>query len=189
MADTHRRRVSPPPRSTPATPRTRPPGRSTPIYASSTFAQDGVGGLRAVSSTPAPETPPDRLWRGAGGGRRGQVRPRLQLRDGRQRLRPSGRPSPRRPIVIPDDAYGGTFRLIDKVCSGSGASTHPGAPVRPRRGSCRDHRRHPDDLGGDAHQPAAVDRRHRRDRRHRPCGGGQRFWWTTPSPRRRCSSR
>src|ERR687893_489670 len=50
-----------------------------PIYASSTFAQDGVGGLRAV-------------------------------------LRPGDH------VVMPDDAYGGTFRLIDKVFTEWGIS-------------------------------------------------------------------
>ena len=53
-----------------------------------------------------------------------------------------------------------------------GCRPHPGAPVRPRGGPVRDHRDHSDDLGGDTHQPAPVDRRHRRDRRNwSRCGG------------------
>ena len=41
-------------------------------------------------------------------------------------------------VVIPDDAYGGTFRLIDKVFTQWGIELHPGGADRSRRGARRD---------------------------------------------------
>src|SRR6201999_3863657 len=87
-----------------------------PIYASSTFAQDGVGGLRggfgyartgnptrAALESALAAVEDGRFARAFGSG----------MTDGgcvlRVLLLPGGH------IVIPDDAYGGTFRLIDKV--------------------------------------------------------------------------
>ncbi|WP_327110072.1 cystathionine gamma-synthase [Nocardia sp. NBC_01730] len=97
-----------------------------PIYASSTFAQDGVGGLRG----------------GFEYGRTGNpTRTALEvnlaaLESGRYgrafasgmaatdcALRATLRPGDH--IVIPDDAYGGTFRLIDKVFSQWGIEHSP----------------------------------------------------------------
>ncbi|MCH9736065.1 MAG: aminotransferase class I/II-fold pyridoxal phosphate-dependent enzyme, partial [Actinomycetia bacterium] len=87
-----------------------------PIYASSTFAQDGVGGLRSgfeyartgnptraalESSLAAVETA-----RYARAFSSGMAATDCALR---ALLRPGDH------VVIPDDAYGGTFRLIDKV--------------------------------------------------------------------------
>jgi cystathionine gamma-synthase len=87
-----------------------------PIYASSTFAQDGVGGLRGgyeYSRTGNPtraalETALAAVEE-AGFGRAfssGMAASDCVLR---AVLRPGDH------VVIPDDAYGGTFRLIDKV--------------------------------------------------------------------------
>ena len=92
-------------------------------------------------------------------------------------------------VVIPDDAYGGTFRLIDKVFTQWGVQHTPVRAVRPGRGARGDDRPHPADLGGDADQPAAVDRRHCRRSPNWATSTAQRCWWTTPLRRRRCSSR
>jgi cystathionine gamma-synthase len=89
---------------------------NTPIYASSTFAQDGVGGLRggfeyARTGNPtraALETALAAVEDGSFGRAfsSGMAATDCALR---ALLRPGDH------IVIPDDAYGGTFRLIDKV--------------------------------------------------------------------------
>src|SRR6201981_2622315 len=87
-----------------------------PIYASSTFAQDGVGGLRggfeyartgnptrAALEASLAAVEEDTFGRGF---RSGMAAPDCALR---AMLRPGDH------VVMPDDAYGGTFRLIDKV--------------------------------------------------------------------------
>jgi cystathionine gamma-synthase len=87
-----------------------------PIYASSTFAQDGVGGLRggfeyARTGNPTRAALEASLAAVEGGtfGRAfasGMAATDCALR---ALLRPGDH------VIIPDDAYGGTFRLIDKV--------------------------------------------------------------------------
>jgi cystathionine gamma-synthase len=89
---------------------------NTPIYASSTFAQDGVGGLRggfeyARTGNPtraALEAALAAVEEGSFGRAfsSGMAASDCALR---AVLRPGDH------VVIPDDAYGGTFRLIDKV--------------------------------------------------------------------------
>jgi cystathionine gamma-synthase len=89
---------------------------NTPIYASSTFAQDGVGGLRggfeyARTGNPTRAALEAALAAVEDGtyGRAfssGMAATDCALR---AMLRPGDH------VVIPDDAYGGTFRLIDKV--------------------------------------------------------------------------
>jgi len=91
---------------------------NTPIYASSTFAQDGVGGLRggfeyARTGNPtraALEASLAAVEEGTFGRAfsSGMAATDCALR---AILRPGDH------VVIPDDAYGGTFRLIDKVFS------------------------------------------------------------------------
>lgn len=91
---------------------------NTPIYASSTFAQDGVGGMRngyeyARTGNPTRHALEEQLAALEGGvyGRAyssGMAATDCALRS---ILRPGDH------LVIPDDAYGGTFRLIDKVFS------------------------------------------------------------------------
>jgi cystathionine gamma-synthase len=97
-----------------------------PIYASSTFAQDGVGGLRGGFE-----------YARTGNPTRSVLEANLAaLESGRYgRAFASGMAAtdcalraPLRPgdhIVIPDDAYGGTFRLIDKVFSQWGIEHSP----------------------------------------------------------------
>src|ERR1700757_2079701 len=89
---------------------------NSPIYASSTFAQDGVGGLRggfdyARTGNPtrdALEASLAAVEEGAFGRAfsSGMAATDCALR---AMLRPGDH------VVIPNDAYGGTFRLIDKV--------------------------------------------------------------------------
>jgi cystathionine gamma-synthase len=89
---------------------------NTPIYASSTFAQDGVGGLRggfdyARTGNPtraALEASLAAVEEGSFGRAfsSGMAASDCALR---AMLRPGDH------VVIPNDAYGGTFRLIDKV--------------------------------------------------------------------------
>ena len=87
-----------------------------PIYASSTFAQDGVGGLRsgyeyARTGNPT-RTALETALAAVEDGRFGRAfSSGMAASDCALRavLRPGDH------IVIPDDAYGGTFRLIDKV--------------------------------------------------------------------------
>ncbi|MEB3051596.1 cystathionine gamma-synthase [Mycolicibacter sp. MYC123] len=100
-----------------------------PIYASSTFAQDGVGGLRsgfeyARTGNPtraALEAALAAVERGRYGRAfsSGMAATDCALR---AMLRPGDH------LIIPDDAYGGTFRLIDKVFAHWGV-THTPVPL------------------------------------------------------------
>ncbi|GAB2643671.1 cystathionine gamma-synthase [Nocardia goodfellowii] len=99
-----------------------------PIYASSTFAQDGVGGLRggfeyARTGNPTRQALEANLAALESGrfGRAfasGMAATDCALR---ATLRPGDH------VVIPDDAYGGTFRLIDKVFTQWGITHSPAA--------------------------------------------------------------
>jgi len=87
-----------------------------PIYASSTFAQDGVGGLRGGFEYARTGNPTraalEAVLAAVEEGRFGRAfSAGMAATDCvlRAVLRPGDH------IVIPDDAYGGTFRLIDKV--------------------------------------------------------------------------
>ncbi len=101
---------------------------NTPIYASSTFAQDGVGGLRggfeyARTGNPtraALEAALAAVEAGAYGRAfaSGMAATDCALR---AMLRPGDH------LVIPNDAYGGTFRLIDKVFTGWNVEYTPAA--------------------------------------------------------------
>lgn len=87
-----------------------------PIYATSTFAQDGVGGLRggyeyARTANPT-RTALEACVAVLEGARYGRAfASGMAASD--VLLRATCRPGDH--VVIPDDAYGGTFRLIDKV--------------------------------------------------------------------------
>lgn len=97
-----------------------------PIYASSTFAQDGVGGLRGGYEYARTGNPTRAALEaglaaveGATFGRAfssGMAATDCTLR---AVLRPGDH------VVIPDDAYGGTFRLIDKVFTQWGVTHTP----------------------------------------------------------------
>ena len=106
-----------------------------PIYASSTFAQDGVGGLRGGFEYARTGNPTRAALEAAlaavEDGRFGRAFSSGMAASDcalRALLRPGDH------VVIPDDAYGGTFRLIDKVFTAVGCAAHPGRVVRSRRG-------------------------------------------------------
>ncbi|AXT85393.1 cystathionine gamma-synthase [Aeromicrobium sp. A1-2] len=87
-----------------------------PIYASSTFQQDGVGGMRggyeyARTGNPTRTALEANLASLEGGAHGRAFSSGMAATDCalRSLLRPGDH------LVIPDDAYGGTFRLIDKV--------------------------------------------------------------------------
>jgi cystathionine gamma-synthase len=89
---------------------------NTPIYASSTFAQDGVGGLRggfeyARTGNPTRAALETALAAVEDGTHARAFASGMAATDCalRAMLRPGDH------VVIPNDAYGGTFRLIDKV--------------------------------------------------------------------------
>ncbi len=89
-----------------------------PIYASSTFAQDGVGGMRdgyeyARTGNPTRTALEGQLAALEGGAFGRAFSSGMAATDCalRSLLKPGDH------LVIPDDAYGGTFRLIDKVFS------------------------------------------------------------------------
>ena len=90
-----------------------------PIHATSTYAQDGVGGQRAgfeYSRTGNPtRTALEECLAALEGAKHGSAfASGMAASDAllRATLRPGDH------LIIPDDAYGGTFRLIDKVLSG-----------------------------------------------------------------------
>ncbi|MBC9225356.1 cystathionine gamma-synthase [Aeromicrobium sp. 636] len=97
-----------------------------PIYASSTFAQDGVGGMRegfeyARTGNPTRRALEANLAALDGGAYGRAFSSGMAATDTALRaiLRPGDH------LVIPDDAYGGTFRLIDKVFSQWGIDHTP----------------------------------------------------------------
>lgn len=97
-----------------------------PIYASSTFAQDGVGGLRGGYEYARTGNPTRAALEAALAaveeGRFGRAfSSGMAASDCALRavLRPGDH------LIIPDDAYGGTFRLIDKVFTGWGVTYTP----------------------------------------------------------------
>ncbi|WP_433871398.1 cystathionine gamma-synthase [Saccharopolyspora sp. CA-218241] len=97
-----------------------------PIHATSTYAQDGVGGMRAgyeYSRTGNPtRTALEECLAELERGRYGRAfASGMAATDAvlRAVLRPGDH------VIIPDDAYGGTFRLIDKVLTGWGIEFSP----------------------------------------------------------------
>src|SRR3990170_2836172 len=100
-----------------------------PIYATSTYRQDGVGGLRGGYEYSRSATPTRTALEGALAaveeGERGfAFASGLAAEDAV--IRALTRPGDH--VVIPDDAYGGTFRLFDKVAKVWGLDHSP-APV------------------------------------------------------------
>ncbi len=140
-----------------------------PIYQVSTYKQDGVGGLRggyeySRSANPT-RTALEECLAAIEGGRRGLAfASGLAAED--TLLRTVCKPGDH--VVVPNDAYGGTYRLFAKVLDRWGLEyTTVGRP-RGRRGPGGDPARDDEgDLGRDADQPAARHRRHRGARRAR----------------------
>ncbi|MCW2786508.1 MAG: cystathionine gamma-synthase [Marmoricola sp.] len=99
-----------------------------PIYATSTYKQDGVGGLRGGYEYSRSGNPTRTALEGAlaaleEGERAFAFASGLAAED--TVLRSLTRPGDH--VVIPDDAYGGTFRLIDKVAGPWGIENSPAA--------------------------------------------------------------
>ena len=143
-----------------------------PIYATSTYKQDGVGGLRggyeySRSGNPT-RTALEGVLAALEEGERGfAFASGLAAED--TVIRSVCTPGDH--VVIPDDAYGGTFRLFDKVAKVWGVDHSPAAvsDVDAVRAAIRPGRDE-DGLDRDPHQPAAQHRRHRGARRRRPRG-------------------
>ena len=109
-----------------------------PIYATSTYKQDGVGGLRggyeySRSANPTRTALEGNIAALEEGERGFAFASGLAAED--TLIRALCRPGDH--VVIPDDAYGGTFRLFDKVEQGLGPRPQPGAGLRRRRGARR----------------------------------------------------
>ena len=156
-----------------------------PISLSTTFAQEGVGRHRgweyARSANPT-RAALEACIASLEGARHGLAfASGLAAEDAVLRQLPAGAG-----IVLGGDAYGGTFRLIDKVY---GASGHPWAaadltdPAAPRAPLAR---RHGAGVGRDPHQPGHGRGRHRRGGRggprpRRPAGGRQHLRHPVPA--------
>lgn len=100
-----------------------------PIYATSTYAQDGVGGLRngyeySRSANPTRTALEATLAALEGGAHGFAFASGLAAED--TLVRALCRPGDH--VVLPNDAYGGTFRLFDKVATNWGLAHSP-APV------------------------------------------------------------
>ena len=175
-----------------------------PIYQVSTYKQDGVGGLRggyeySRSANPT-RTALEQCLAALEGGARG-----LAFASGMAAedclLRTVCSPGDH--VLIPDDAYGGTYRLFARVFAGWGL-THDVVPISDVA-AVREQARRPEDrrgVGRDADEPAARHRRHPRPGRGGARGrcaarGGQHVrvavpaaaarrweptWWSTRPP-------
>ncbi len=161
-----------------------------PIFATSTYKQDGVGGLRggyeySRSGNPTRTALEDTIAALEEGERGYAFASGLAAEDTVAR----GLLDPGDHVVLPNDAYGGTHRLFDKVLQRWGLAQTPAAlsDLDAVRAAITDKTRMiwvetPD-------QPAARHRRHRgaRQRRSRRRRTARRS--TTPSPRRTSSAR
>jgi len=98
-----------------------------PIYATSTFAQDGVGGTRGGYEYSRTRTRRAPRWRSAwrrwrAAATESSFGSGMSATD---TLSVAGGAAPGDHLLIPHDAYGGTFRLVDKVLSAWGIEYTP----------------------------------------------------------------
>ena len=156
-----------------------------PIYQTSTFAQDGVGGLRggyeySRSANPT-RTALETCLAALEGGTVGLAfASGLAAED--TLLRTCCRPGDH--VVIPHDAYGGTYRLVRQGARALGRAPGPSVDLATSTrcaAACADGDR--GRVVRDADQPAARHRRHRRRGRRSPTAPARCSWSTTPSPR------
>jgi cystathionine gamma-synthase len=162
-----------------------------PIYQTSTYKQDGVGGLRggyeySRSANPTRTALEECLAAIEGGHPRAGVRLGLAAED--TLLRTVCRPGDH--VVIPDDAYGGTYRLFAKVLAANWGLEHTPVPLRLAAVARRDppgpdqgglvSRRRPTRCSASPTSPRSPPSRTTPGR----CSSS-----TTRSPRRTCSSR
>ena len=96
---------------------------------------------------------------------------------------------PGRRVLLGNDAYGGTFRLIAKVWAPYGLAWSAADLTDLDAVAADVARGHGDGVAGDADQPAADVRRHRGGGRRSPTPAAPSSWSTTRSPRRTSSSR
>ena len=162
-----------------------------PIYATSTYKQDGVGGLRggyeySRSANPTRTALEGNIAALEEGERGFAFASGLAAED--TLLHAVCEPGDH--VVIPDDAYGGTHRLFDKVLAALGSRAHARAGER-RRGDAGPRSSPAGPRSSGSRRPptrcstSATSRRWPRSRtRPAPC-----WWSTTPSPRRTSSSR
>ena len=162
-----------------------------PIYQTSTYKQDGVGGTRggyeySRSGNPTRNALEECLAALENGAAAFAFASGMAAED--CLLRTLCRPGDH--VLIPADAYGGTFRLFDKVLSRWGVSYETVRQDRsPSRRPSRGEQETQAHLGRDSHQPAAVDHRHPGARPRSRTGTGRCSSSTTRSPRRTCSGR
>ena len=162
-----------------------------PIYATSTYKQDGVGGMRggyeySRSANPTRTALEGNIAALEEGERGFAFASGLAAED--TLIRALCVPGDH--AVIPDDAYGGTFRLFEKVEKVWGFDHSP-APVSDLDAVRGRHPARQDEAGldRDPDEPDAQHRRHRGDSpssptKREPCSSS-----TTPSPRPTSSSR
>ena len=162
-----------------------------PVHLTSTYAQDGVGGLRggyeySRSANPTRDRARGLPRRARGGHGRAGLRLGHGGRGHPAAHRAAGRATTSSSRPTPTAAPTGSSR----GCSSGGASRWSvRRPRRPRRGAAGLRRRHRGGVVRDADQPAARHRRHRRPGRGRPRRRARCSSSTTPSPRRTSSSR
>ena len=161
-----------------------------PIYQTSTYAQDVVGETRAgydYSRAGNPtRTALEQALASLEGGRHGYAFASGMAASDTDDPRgaAAGRPPDHPERRLRRDLPAGRQDL----CA-MGFDVLHGAAGGPGRGPGGDPAGDQADLVRDPDQPAAGHRRHRRAGRHRPRVGRDNCWWTTPLPRRTCSSR
>ena len=156
-------------------------------FQTSTFAQRVVGAAPGLRLQPLGQPDPDRArdaaWPRWKERRTGAPSPAA----GRRGCRPAGCLAPGDHVIIPHDAYGGTYRLFDQVHGAGRARLHAGCARRPRRRRGGVAARDPHGLGGDAVQPARCRSSTSRPlaaarpRPRRPAGGGQHLRHAVPA--------
>jgi cystathionine gamma-synthase len=116
-----------------------------PIYATSTFKQDGVGGLRGGYEYSRSANPTRTALEVALAALEADSARGLAFASGLAAedtlLRALCRPGDH--VVLPDDAYGGTFRLIARVLDRWGLEHTAGAAGEPGCGACCGPAAHP----------------------------------------------
>ena len=162
----------------------------TPIYTTSTYAQESPGVHKGFDygRSAQPDAVRLRALRGRSGRRHGRVR--VRLRAWRPSPPCSNCWSPARTCWSCDDLYGGTYRLFERVRrSQRGADLHLRRSVRSSRVRGGDPPEYADDLDRDADQSVAEAGRSGGDRAAGAPSTSVLAWPTTRSPRRTSSGR
>ena len=149
---------------------------TTPIYQTSTFAQEAVGVHKGYDYARVGEPDPHRARGMPRVARERRARPRVLVGIGATTtimhlLDPGDH------VVCVNDVYGGTYRMFSQVYEPKGYRFDYATPEELVRRATRADRRRTARLDRDADEPAAEHRRHRGGRRRREGGRG--------APRRR----